>query len=143
MRWSRPTGLTFLSVTLLILLPALAVLQYRWVGQVSVAERERMQRNLRNAAVQFRDSFDAEIGRAFGALQVGANTARDGFSEPYSDRYEAWVAVFSCTGCSMPIGNRWPSSCRRWLPKVVRTGAVVSTPRSTRLTIFVIGRMRL
>ena len=93
MRWSRPTGLTFLSVTLLILLPALAVLQYRWVGQVSVAERERMQRNLRNAAVQFRDSFDAEIGRAFGALQVGANTARDGFSEPYSDRYEAWVAT--------------------------------------------------
>jgi signal transduction histidine kinase len=52
-----------------------------------------MQRNLRNAAVQFRDSFDAEVGRAFGALQVGANTARDGFSEQYSDRYEAWVAT--------------------------------------------------
>jgi signal transduction histidine kinase len=77
----------------LILLPTLAVLQYRWVGQVSVAERERMQRNLRNAAIQFRDSFDAEVGRAFGALQVGANTARDGFSEQYSDRYEAWVAT--------------------------------------------------
>jgi hypothetical protein len=69
------------------------VLQYRWVGQVSVAEHERMQRNLRTAAVQFRDSFDAEVGRAFGALQVGANTARDGFSEQYSDRYEAWVAT--------------------------------------------------
>ena len=93
MRWSRPTGLTLLSAILLILLPALAVLQYRWVGQVSVAERERMQRNLRTAAVQFRDSFDAEVGRAFGALQVGANTARDGFSEQYSDRYEAWVAT--------------------------------------------------
>ena len=26
-----------------MLLPALAVLQYRWVGQVSTAERERMQ----------------------------------------------------------------------------------------------------
>ena len=93
MRWSRPTGLTLLSAILLILLPTLAVLQYRWVGQVSVAERERMQRNLRNAAVQFRDSFDAEVGRAFGALQVGANTARDGFSEQYSDRYEAWLAT--------------------------------------------------
>ena len=93
MRWSRPTGLTLLSAILLILLPALAVLQYRWVGQVSVAERERMQRNLRTAAVQFRDSFDAEVGRAFGSLQVGANTARDGFSEQYSDRYEAWLAT--------------------------------------------------
>src|SRR5688572_11831810 len=93
MRWPRPSGLTLLSAALLVLLPTLAVLQYRWVGQVSVAERERMQRNLRNAAVQFRDAFDAEVGRAFGALQVGANTARDGFSEQYSDRYEAWVAT--------------------------------------------------
>ena len=90
-RWPRPNGLTLLSAALLVLLPALAVLQYRWVGQVSVAERERMQRNLRNAAIQFRDTFDVEVGRAFGALQVGVNTARDGVSEPYSDRYEAWV----------------------------------------------------
>jgi signal transduction histidine kinase len=93
MRWTRPSGLTLLSAALLVLLPTLAVLQYRWVGQVSLAERERMQRNLRNAAIQFRDSFDVEVGRAFAALQVGANTARDGFSEPYSDRYEAWVAT--------------------------------------------------
>ena len=93
MRWPRPSGLTLLSAALLVLLPTLAVLQYRWVGQVSLAERERMQRNLRNAAIQFRDSFDVEVGRAFAALQVGVNTARDGFSEPYSDRYEAWIAT--------------------------------------------------
>lgn len=93
MRWPRPSGLTLLSAALLVLLPTLAVLQYRWVGQVSQAEHERMQRNLRNAAIQFRDSFDFEVGRAFGALQVGVNTARDGYSEPYSDRYEAWIAT--------------------------------------------------
>jgi signal transduction histidine kinase len=74
-----------------VLLPTLAVLQYRWVGQVSTAERERMQRNLRNAAAQFRASFDQEVGRAFAALQVGATTARDGGSEQYSDRYDAWL----------------------------------------------------
>lgn len=74
-----------------MLLPALAVLQYRWVGQVSTAEQERMQRNLRVAAIQFRDSFDAEVGRAFLALQAGPNTARDGGSEQYLDRREAWL----------------------------------------------------
>ena len=91
MKLPRPSGLTLLTAALLVLLPALAVLQYRWVGQVSDAERERMQRNLRNAALQFRDAFDVEVGRAVLSLQVGPVTARDGASEQYTDRYEAWV----------------------------------------------------
>ena len=63
MKLTRPSGLTLLTAALLVLLPALAVLQYRWAGQVSEAERERMQHNLRNAASQFRDAFDLEVGR--------------------------------------------------------------------------------
>ncbi|HZI80965.1 MAG TPA: HAMP domain-containing sensor histidine kinase [Vicinamibacterales bacterium] len=91
MKLTRPSGLSLLTVALLVLLPALAVLQYRWVGQVSDAERERMQHNLRNAASQFRDAFDLEVGRAILGLQVGPITARDGASEQYTDRYETWV----------------------------------------------------
>jgi signal transduction histidine kinase len=82
--------LTLVSAVLLVLLPTLAFLQYRWAGQVSVAEQDRMQRNLRNAAAQFRDAFDQEIGRAFGALQIGPVTARDGGSDQFSERVEAW-----------------------------------------------------
>ena len=91
MKLTRPSGLTLLTAALLVLLPALAVLQYRWAGQVSEAERERMQHNLRNAASQFRDAFDLEVGRAVLGLQVGPITARDGASEQYTDRYEAWA----------------------------------------------------
>jgi signal transduction histidine kinase len=87
----RPSGLTLVTVVLLVLLPALAVLQYRWVGQVSAAERDRMQRNLRIAAAQFRDEFDLEIARAFLALQVGPFTAREGSSDRYSETYDTWV----------------------------------------------------
>jgi signal transduction histidine kinase len=76
---------------LLVLLPALAVLQYRWVGQVSTAERERMQRNLRNAAAQFREGFDGEIVRAVISLQVGPRTAQEGASDQYTDRYDTWL----------------------------------------------------
>lgn len=86
-----PSGPTIITVLLLVLLPALAVLQYRWVGQVSTAERERMQRNLQSAADQFRQTFDQEIVRAAIALQVGAGTMREGASDTYSDRYNAWV----------------------------------------------------
>src|SRR5688500_19487157 len=52
-----PSGPALVAVLFLILLPALAVLQYRWVGQVSEAERERMHRNLINAADQFDRTF--------------------------------------------------------------------------------------
>ena len=76
---------------LLVLLPTLAVLQYRWVGQVSAAERDRMQRNVRIAAAQFHDEFDLEIARAFLALQVGPFTAREGSSDRYSETYDTWV----------------------------------------------------
>ncbi len=91
MRLSRPSGLTLLTCGLLVLLPAVALLQYRWVGEVSAAERERMGANLRNATQQFRDAFDLEVGRAFLNLQVGPFTARDGWSDQYSDRYDAWM----------------------------------------------------
>jgi signal transduction histidine kinase len=87
----RPSAPTVVTCALLVLLPAFAVLQYRWVGQVSVAEQERMQRNLRNATNQFREAFDGEIARAFLSLQVGAATARDGATERYADRFETWL----------------------------------------------------
>jgi signal transduction histidine kinase len=87
----RPSGPTLVTCALLVLLPAFAVLQYRWVGQLSTAERERMQRNLRIAAGQFRETFDSEIVRAVLSLQVGPATAREGTSERYTDRYETWL----------------------------------------------------
>ena len=89
----RPTPLTLLTAALLVLLPTLAVLQFRWVGQVSEAERERMQAHLRNAAHQFRESLDGEIARAFISLQLGGATARDGFSDRFTDRYDAWLTT--------------------------------------------------
>jgi signal transduction histidine kinase len=87
----KPSGPTLVTLGLLVLLPALAVLQYRWVGQVSTAERDRMQRNLRTAAGQFREGFDGEIVRAVLSLQVGPATAREGASDRYTDRYDTWL----------------------------------------------------
>lgn len=86
----RPSGLTLVTAALLVLLPALAVLQYQWVGQVSSAERDRMARNLRGAAFQFRQTFDQELGRT-GVLAVGPATVRDGSSERYNDRYDLFL----------------------------------------------------
>src|SRR5262245_21500834 len=89
----RPTAPAVVAAALLVLLPTLALLQYRWVGQVREADRDRMQTHVRNAAIQFHEALDGEIARAVMNLQVGAATARDGFSDRYSDRYEAWMST--------------------------------------------------
>src|SRR5688572_7686026 len=85
-----PSALTVLTSALLVLLPALAVMQYRWVGQVSDAERERMQRTLRVAAFQFRESFDDEIVRVVNGLRADATTVREGVWYRYADRFQTW-----------------------------------------------------
>jgi signal transduction histidine kinase len=135
----RPSGATLVTGALLVLLPALAVLQYRWVGQVSTAERERMQRNLRNAAAQFREGFDGEIVRAVISLQVGPQTAQEGASDRYTDRYDTWLntaahpqvvaAIFLLDedhGLRLRLWNAdthtfdmadWPAVLARWRPE--------------------------
>ena len=59
-----------------MLLAALATLQYRWLGEVSEAERERMRARLRTRASEFTQEFDAELTRIYVAFQIDARSAR-------------------------------------------------------------------
>src|SRR5262249_26319680 len=73
----------------LILLPLLAVLQYRWIGEVSDAERNRLEGSLRVASDRFASDFDAEFSRLANGFQI-----RDGFPEngtPVVERYQTWL----------------------------------------------------
>ena len=77
-----------------MLLPALAVLQYRWVGQVSDAERERMHTNLGIAATQFSEAFDGEVIRAALGLQAGPGLdATPLTAGRYAERYDGWLGT--------------------------------------------------
>lgn len=87
----RVSGVTALVAVVLLLVPALAWLQYRWVGQVSEAERERMQRTLRTSAAQFATAFDGELSRAVFGLQLEGATLRDENWTSYAQRYTSWV----------------------------------------------------
>ena len=88
---TRPSGLTLLAGALLLLMPALAVLQFRWVGQVSEAEHDRMQRNLQVAAAQFRSEFDGEIRNAMGEIPPAPAIVNDSAWDRYT-RYDEWQA---------------------------------------------------
>src|SRR5262245_10019666 len=91
MKW--PSAPKVLTALLVVLLPVLAFMQYRWVGQVSEGERERMQRNLETAADQFRRAFDLELFQARQQLTVSTAAARDGGNPNYSFRYNSWLTT--------------------------------------------------
>jgi len=118
----KPSGTTLVTVALLILLPTLAVLQYQWVGQLSTAARERLQRNVRIAAAQFREAFDGELIRAALSLQVGPATVREGVSERYSDRYNTWLNTAThpqiVSNVLVIDGDKGELRLRRWNPDI-------------------------
>ncbi len=75
---------------LVILLAVLASLQYRWLGQVAQAERDRARARLAAAASGFAADFDGEIGHV--AACLGSSPATDEpESEPVAPRYDCLV----------------------------------------------------
>jgi signal transduction histidine kinase len=65
------------AATALALLPVLALFQYRWIGQVSEAERERMQQGLGAAAARFSSEFNAEVTRALASAYLDPRAPGD------------------------------------------------------------------
>ncbi len=75
---------------LLILLGALAGLQYRWLGKISDDERERMQKRLEIDAQRFAEDFNREIQNAYFNFQLDAAVWREKNWGEFNLRYEFW-----------------------------------------------------
>jgi signal transduction histidine kinase len=121
--FSRESSLSVLVALVAVMVLTLAWLQYRWVGQVSEAERDRMQRNLRTAAAQFSIGFEQEVSRAAQTLQVDAMSIRDNQWAAYAERYDRWASQAADTRLvhdilvvdDDPRGSR-QLRMRRWNP---------------------------
>jgi hypothetical protein len=87
----RVSAVTILVGVVMLLVPTLAWMQYQWLGQLSTAERERMQRTLRTAAAQFATEFDTEMSRTLVSLQVDAQGLRGQNWAAYAQRYSLWA----------------------------------------------------
>src|SRR6201999_1583428 len=87
----KPSLMLVLVAALVALLPLLAVLQFRWLGEVSQAERERMQAGLKTAVTNFTQDFDRELTRAYNNFQIDAPTLRDQGAQGYALRYAQWL----------------------------------------------------
>jgi two-component system sensor histidine kinase SenX3 len=73
---------------LLLVLCALAVLQFRWIDQVAQAERERAKRDLTSAVSNLERDFDIEITRVVATFEFPALNASE-----FSDRYREWLRL--------------------------------------------------
>jgi signal transduction histidine kinase len=82
----RRAVLSWLFVsTLLVLCGVLGVLQYRWIGEVSLAARARLHGNLQASLDRLSRDFNSEIATACRAL-LPANSSE----AEYAARYEQW-----------------------------------------------------
>ena len=89
----KPIWSWLLAVGLLALVLVLAALQYRWLDEVSRADREKTRDVLQSAVERFAEDFDREITRAFLTLQPISgfrSTLDDGVGRGYQ-RWQAFA----------------------------------------------------
>jgi signal transduction histidine kinase len=82
--------LLWVSLALCALVLALAALQYRWLGQVSDAERDRMRASVQARAAQIAEAFDREVTRAYVAIQIDPDTFQRKDWSRYAARVDTW-----------------------------------------------------
>jgi signal transduction histidine kinase len=68
-RWPREHGVWLLVGALAILLGILAVLQYRWTGEIGRAEADRQHARLERASQRFARDLGRELGQVVGAFR--------------------------------------------------------------------------
>ena len=80
-----------LSVVFLLgLLIVLASLQYKWLGQISDAEREHLQNRLQDDTKRFAEDFDREIQSVYFNFQLNARDFREQNWNSFNKRLVSW-----------------------------------------------------
>lgn len=87
----RPLLHLVLPAALIALLGVLATFQYRWLGQVSEAERERMRETLSARATTLAEDLDRELTRLFLLFQLREPQDGAAAAHTLTQRFQAWT----------------------------------------------------
>src|SRR5258708_24499352 len=71
-------------------LALLAVLQYKWSGQVSVATKAQMQSNLQNSLMAFRQDVGRELGAACLEIRTALDASHSINPSELKDQFQHW-----------------------------------------------------
>jgi signal transduction histidine kinase len=89
----RLSGPLVLAGVLAVLLLVLATLQWRWLGQISADERDRMQASLRSRVADFTQEFDRELTRAYFWLQADRGSAPGVAAADSTGHFQRWFTT--------------------------------------------------
>jgi signal transduction histidine kinase len=89
-----PRTLYIVWAVLLVLLPLLAILQYRWIGEVSQAQKRQLEDHLNQAGMRFAQDFDRELNRVLGTFQLRGPAADSDLSDTLAQRFDEASASF-------------------------------------------------
>ncbi|MBI4473450.1 MAG: hypothetical protein HY646_12335 [Acidobacteria bacterium] len=78
-------------------LTLLAFVQYRWIGRIAEAERERRQKEVRLAAARFAEEFNGEVLRALAAAALSRNMSNGDGANAYGELYLQWASTARTT----------------------------------------------
>ena len=93
MRRQFRVPMAVIAGALLGLIALLATLQYRWLGQISGAERERMKGLLSARATAYAQDVDRELTRAYLTFQIEALQPEPGPAAHVAARHDRWQAT--------------------------------------------------
>ncbi len=138
------------AVALGVVLVGLALLQYRWLGDVSAAERERMRANLQSRASDVAQALDTELTRMFVAFRVDADRLDSDAAGAIGEAYAQWKATAAHPALVRAIDivdpndaatvrrfdaaangwstSAWPPALRDWMARLSR--AVPKVPNA-------------
>ena len=120
------------AAILLVLLAVLATLQYRWLGEVSDAERERMRASLRARASEFTQEFDGELTRTYLAFHVDSAQLDEDAAAALADAYARWQSTAKTPALVRAVylaeGKTFDAAQLRQLRPAARTLAAVAWP---------------
>ncbi len=89
--WKEKSWFPVLSVVFLLgLLVLLAGLQYRWLGQISDAESERMQSRLQDDTRRFAEDFNRELQTVYFNFQLMAENFQKNDFKDFHRHYISW-----------------------------------------------------
>jgi signal transduction histidine kinase len=84
--WALPLGVA-------ALLSVLAVLQYRWIGEISEAELQRARSSLQSAATRFAREFDRELTRAWLTFDPVPGGGETDLAQALQQCWERWTSA--------------------------------------------------
>jgi two-component system, OmpR family, sensor histidine kinase SenX3 len=137
--WSRrPDRVTLLATgALLVLLVALGMLQFHWIGEVSRAARERLRSRLEADAQRFSEELDRELSRAFMAF-VQHSTEGDPHTR-LAEQMRRWQAAAPYPGLVRGLFLARPDGSGRWtVERLEATGRFV--PSGWPVEVAALGR---